>query len=450
MLIHGVFATVARETGRYTRGSGFLPVLFLLITLLGSTPAFAEAPQAESEGAGKEEALRGPVGSQEVAKERWRLRWWDPLPEVGDLSVPLVIDLSKTEVTPLPDKTGEKKLEKEDRTGEFVIAPIPISNPTLGYGLALVGGYIYPMNKGDKVSPPSFTGGGGMYTSSGSWGFAAAQKAYLSQDRYRLMGGIGAANVHYDFFGVGSEAGKKGKSIPITQEVVGVMAEGLRRIEWDFFGGLRYAIAKVKTTVDLSDRLGSIGLQSPAIELSVRTAALGLHIQRDTRDSTFYPRKGSLLDLQVDPYSEIWGGDFNYQVYSIAYNKYIGLDDRQVLAFRGYGRFTAGDVPFFHLCLFGTGSDLRGYTGGQYRDRMMLAAQAEYRVELPWRFGLAAFAGVGEVFRAFDDLNTKDLLPSAGAGVRYTIATKNHINLRLDFAWGKDSNGIYFSVGEAF
>jgi hypothetical protein len=72
---------------------------------------------------------------------------------VEDLSQPLVIDLGKTEVTPLPDKTGEKKLEKENRTGEFGIAPIPISNPTLGHGLALVGGYIYPMNKGDIVIP---------------------------------------------------------------------------------------------------------------------------------------------------------------------------------------------------------------------------------------------------------------------------------------------------------
>jgi len=30
------------------------------------------------------------------------------------------------------------------------------------------------------------------------------------------------------------------------------------------------------------------------------------------------------------------------------------------------------------------------------------------------------------------------------------VARKNHINLRLDFAVGKDSNGFYFAVGEAF
>jgi hypothetical protein len=447
LLIHGVFATVGRARGRLTRRSGFLSVFFLVIALLGSTPAFTEPPQAESEGAGKEEALRGHVGSQEVAKERWRLRWWDPLPEIGDLSKSWMVDLEEIAATQVSGKPPE---EKEEKKGEILIAPIPISNPTIGLGLALVGGYVYPMNKNDKVSPPSFTGGGGMYTDSKSWVVAVAQKAYLSEDRYRILGGIGIGEMNYDFYGVGTDSAKRGKSIPITQEAGGFLVEALRRIVWDSFAGLKYQFIKVRTSVDLSDRFTQIGLQIPRVVFDVRTAVLGLHIQRDTRDSTFYPRKGSLLDLQVDPYSEIWGGDFNYQVYSIAYNKYIGLDDRQVLAFRGYGRFTAGDVPFFHLCLFGTGSDLRGYTGGQYRDRMMLAAQAEYRLELPWRFGLAAFAGVGEVARALDDFNTKDLLPSAGAGVRYTIATKNHINLRLDFAWGKGSNGFYFSVGEAF
>jgi hypothetical protein len=73
------------------------------------------------------------------------------------------------------------------------------------------------------------------------------------------------------------------------------------------------------------------------------------------------------------------------------------LDGRRVLAFRGRSRFTAGDVPFFDLCLFGTGGDLQGSTGGQYGDRTMLAGQVEYRRELPERFGLGASARVGRM-----------------------------------------------------
>jgi len=375
------------------------------------------------------------------------LRLWDPLPEISNLSKSWAFELEKIDVTKVPGKPLD---EKEERKGEFLIAPIPVSNPTIGSGLALVSGYVYPMNKNDKTSPPSFTGGGGVYTDSKSWALALAQKAYLNEDRYRVLAGVGLGEANYDFYGIGAAVAERGKSIALTQKAGGFLMEVLRRIGGDFFVGPKYQFVKMKTSLDLSDRFTEIGRQIPQAAFDVQTAVLGLHIQRDTRDSTFYPRKGSLLDLKIDPYSEIWGGDFNYQVYSFVYNKYISLDNRQVLAFRGYSRFTAGDVPFFDLCLFGMGGDLRGYTGGQYRDRMMLATQTEYRLELPLKFGLVAFAGVGEVFRNVNDLNIKDLLPSAGAGIRYMIAAKNHINLRLDFAWGRGSNGLYFSVGEAF
>jgi hypothetical protein len=424
-------------------------LFFVIIAFLECTPAFAEPLQRTSEEETGEEIFRNPAGSKEAEKERERLllRWLDPLPAITDFSKLPTFELEKTGDAKVSETPPGKK---EERKGEFLIAPIPVCNPTVGSGFALVSGYIYPWDKDDKVSPPSFTGAGGVYTDSRSWALAVAQKAYLNEDRWRILGGVGIGQVNYSFYGIGTAAASTGKSIPLTQKAGGFLVETLRRIGGDFFAGLKYQFGKVKTLIDLDDRNTDIGLQIPDATTDMQTAVLGLHIQRDTRDSTFYPRKGSLLDLEVSPYSEIWGGDFSYQAYSIAYNKYISLDNRQVLAFRGYSRFTAGDVPFFDLCLFGMGSDLRGYTGGQYRDRMMLAAQAEYRLELPRKFGVVAFAGIGEVFRTLNDLNTKDLLPSAGAGIRYTIAAKNHINLRLDFAWGKGSNGLYFSVGEAF
>ena len=41
-----------------------------------------------------------------------------------------------------------------------------------------------------------------------------------------------------------------------------------------------------------------------------------------------------------------------------------------------------GRVPFYDQCLLGMSQDLRGYEAGRYRDRRMLAAQAEYRREV--------------------------------------------------------------------
>jgi hypothetical protein len=39
---------------------------------------------------------------------------------------------------------------------------------------------------------------------------------------------------------------------------------------------------------------------------------------------------------------------------------------------------------------------------------------------------------------------------AAGAGLRFTFDTKKHINVRLDYAVGKESNGFYIAFNEAF
>jgi hypothetical protein len=81
---------------------------------------------------------------------------------------------------------------------------------------------------------------------------------------------------------------------------------------------------------------------------------------------------------------------------------------------------------------------------------MLLAGQVEYRHWFTERFGAVAFGGVGAVAPQVHEFNVNELLPSIGAGLRYTIAEENNVNLRLDFAYGRDDYAIYFGVGEAY
>lgn len=64
----------------------------------------------------------------------------------------------------------------------------------------------------------------------------------------------------------------------------------------------------------------------------------------------------------------------------------------------------------------------------------MIAAQAEYRLELPKRFGAALFFGAGEVARRWADLRSDALKPGGGVGLRFRLTKQNHINLRIDYA----------------
>jgi len=338
-------------------------------------------------------------------------------------------------------KAGAKK-------GEWLIAPLPNHMAEFGWGIVARVGYIFPLDPTDKVSPPSVVAAFGYYSENESWAAGMATKLYMNEDRYRLTAALMHASINYDYFGAGTDAGTAGHSVPLNQEMTGGLFEFLFRVTPGFYVGPRYVGANVHISTEGSD--AGLPTPIPANETDTVVSGLGLHAQWDTRDSQFYPRRGYLADLDLSFHEPAIGDDFSYQVYKASYNHYLGLAPNQVLALRAMGQFQSGDVPFFALSKFGRGPDLRGYEIGQFQDKQMLAAQAEYRLMLTKRFGVVGFAGVGEVVPSLGELNAGDLLPSVGAGLRYVIAPQNHVAIRLDGAWGREGGQFYLTVGEAF
>src|SRR4029453_19405897 len=87
-------------------------------------------------------------------------RYWSVRPSLGELGESPVPDrIASTQSAPAVGAAPALR-------PEFVIAPIPIINPTLDNGMALAVGELYPL---DRNSPPSGTLGMGFYTSSHSW-----------------------------------------------------------------------------------------------------------------------------------------------------------------------------------------------------------------------------------------------------------------------------------------
>jgi hypothetical protein len=373
------------------------------------------------------------------------------------VDVPQALDVSQSE----HEASSSPELEKaegcsaskpenaaEKRGGEVVIAPIPLSNPAIGSGIILGLGYVFPLSKHDRVSPPSTIGGAGMYASSGSWAVGGLGKLFLREDRYRLTLAYGRGEVNYKLFGVGNIAGAAGISVPIHQGGGALFVEPLVHLKWKLFVGPRYQWRSLGVTLEGENLPPHINITPK--EFNSKTAALGFHAQQDRLDSQFYPKHGTLSEVVGDFFHQGLGSDLNYESYWFAFNNFSTLSPKQVIAFRVYGCIVAGDVPFYDLCLMGAHNDLRGYEAGRYRDRLMLSTQVEYRLELPKRFGLAAFFGVGEVAPTIGSFDAANLLPAGGAGLRFLVAKKNHINLRFDYGIGKDGGGFYMGVAEAF
>lgn len=340
-----------------------------------------------------------------------------------------------------------KEIVEQRAFKDIVVAPIPISNPTVGTGLAVVAMPFYNL---ERDSPLSNTAVAVGLTSNGSWGAAAVQSTRLRGDTARIDGTVAYGEVHYRFYGAGADAGAGGQSVPIVQKVALFAPEILFQVAKYTFAGLRYRGLRVETV--LEDGNSSLPPPVAAVlpnSVTIVSSGIGPKLTYDSRDNEMNPASGGLVELRTNFADEALGSDFTYQTYQLGAN-YYGKLGRGVLAARGYGCKASDRTPLFDLCLYGANRDLRGYVTGRYRDRTMFAAQSEYRFPVAGRFGGVVFAGSGKVAGAFSEMGNEPWLPSYGVGVRWLAAETAKVNLSVDVAKGRDSTGVYVYVKESF
>lgn len=344
-----------------------------------------------------------------------------------------------------PAKAASKKKKKQSR-GSLVVAPLPISSPAIGSGIIPVVGYIFPLSTKDTVSPPSVVGGAGLITNNGSRGFAVGADLYMLHDTYRVTTGFVRGNIDYNIYGDGIASGLH---LPLVQTGHAFLVDVLRRIGWKFFLGPTFLYGQ--SVITINPKEDTPVPIPPDVGLHTELTSLGVRLTRDTSSNRFYPVSGTYLNVTASFFSQSLGSKYSFQSYRTTFSKYWGFGEKQVLAYNGYACVTGGAPPFYGNCIYGTDNELRGYTAGRYFTSYMLATQLEYRLVLPWRFGVVAFGGIGETIPGNNQLyGTQHFLPAGGAGARFMLSKKFHVNLRADIAQGMDGHTFSLGVGEAF
>jgi hypothetical protein len=347
-----------------------------------------------------------------------------------------------------PDKKEKKKKKKKTSNGSFVIAPLPIVSPAIGTGLVPILGYITPVPQKEREETPSVVGAGGLITNNGSHAFFLGTDLYFNQERYEIESVYAHGSLDYSLYGTGFVNGGTDFKLPLEQTGHAFFIKGLRLIRWKTYVGIRFATGSSFITVKPTS--GKLPPIPPEVGLSTSLRSLGIEVSRDSRPNRFYPLKGSLLDYTGDFFAQALGSKYTYQSNKLTFNKYFSLPMKQVLAYNLFLCATGGKPPFYGNCIYGTNNELRGYTAGRYLDRYMVATQVEDRVELPWRLGVVGFGGIGAVDPGVSQFRTSHFLPAGGTGIRFMLSKSYHVNLRTDFAWGKDNFTWAVGVGEAF
>lgn len=116
-------------------------------------------------------------------------------------------------------------------------------------------------------------------------------------------------------------------------------------------------------------------------QLELQLTGPGLLLQLDTRDNQFYSRKGLYDNAELQCNLTSLGSDRGYATQKASLNAYLPLGQRHVLALRAAACHASDDAPFFDVCLYGSGGDLRGYEAGRYREHAQLTLQGELRMK---------------------------------------------------------------------
>lgn len=171
-------------------------------------------------------------------------------------------------------------------------------------------------------------------------------------------------------------------------------------------------------------------------------------LEYDSRDFEPNPQSGSYINLEWSDYRDRYGSDFDYQQWVFNLRHYQRLTPQTIFAMEWFNQSFTGEVPWFDHAMLGDDQRMRGYYQGQYRDKHFATAQFEIRHSFNARHGMVAWLGSGSTASQFADLAESEWLPTLGIGYRF--AFKARINVRIDLGVGKQNNGFYFQINEAF
>ena len=289
----------------------------------------------------------------------------------------------------------------------------------------------------------------GYYTSNEQYLFTLNHEAYYSRNKYYT--GVRLTFGHYvrKFFGIGNDPPDLG-----TEQYVADRWGVELNIETPplFFVSDRAGLVYDYQQSEIVDPEENPYLLDGDVTGSSGgvVSGIGGDWVWDRRNHSFYPTHGDLHQFKVIIYTHATGSHYTYWTFEHDDRRYIALAPDKVLALQTYISMAVGDAPFDELPALGGQHRMRGYFEGRYRDHAYLMGQVEYRQILSGRLGYVLFAAIGDVAPDITRFHAPSFKFAGGVGLRFLFNKEEKVNLRIDYGRGKDTDGIYFGLEEAF
>lgn len=268
-----------------------------------------------------------------------------------------------------------------------------------------------------------------------------------AEETYYIRTKLEYDNLAQRFYGIGPDTPADNKEVYQPQDLL-VYIELFRKTVHNLKAGIRCEFEQVKLLETEPEGL----LESEHITgtSSKVIFGAGFLLDWDTRDNKYSPSSGSHHQLFAIYFADEFGSEHSFNNFNIDLRNYFSITRNHVFATQFFIYSARGNPPFWRYAALGGRVHTRGYHKGRYLDRVLLAFQGEYRFPVWWRFGLVAFAGLGDVGPSLKLLKLEHMRPTAGGGIRFQYDSADRINARLDIAAGSESVRLYLSLDEAF
>jgi hypothetical protein len=293
------------------------------------------------------------------------------------------------------------------------------------------------------------------FSTTGAINLNMSLATYLRADRLRVAADVSMKNMPDNYWGVGYEAGLEPSGGDSTTAYNREWVKVNPRIVWRVSRHLLVGPLVEITSTLATDVNATMAADPNVLRDGTETGerGLGIVVQHDSRDVVASPWSGRFTSITFTAYGQLLASDHTYQTLLLEHRQYHTLGRvGRTLAWQIKSRIATHQVPWSELSLLGTGSDLRGYVEGRFRDRMTLLGVMEYRHMFLRgdgrlsRHGFVTWVGAGTLGN--DPAHLQGIVPSAGVGYRFELQPRS--NVRMDFGIGRRSHGIYFNFTEAF
>ena len=316
-----------------------------------------------------------------------------------------------------------------------------------GLAVAAVATGLFRTDPHDTLAPQSDIRLAASVSVTGFYRMDTGGNLLWRRGRHRLTWNVDIGSLPVRFWGLGYEAADANPYTRYTHKSQNASVEYSARIAGPFSAGVSLDLRHAAATG--LDDTGQRYLAAQSQPRNAISTGIGITARFDTRDDRTSATRGVYLALLTEMRPRALGncGTTLWHITATA-DWYHPLWRDAVVALDLYADLWSSATPWLFWPSLGGASRLRGYYAGRYTDRKMVTAQVELRQHIYGPIGVCLWGGAANVCSSHKLFDWSEILPNGGLGVRLALGQKTA--LRIDYGFGRRSNGLVINVNEAF